>query len=281
MVNYDIVKPEQTYKGLSYGDWVARWSNWVFSDDPDSTELQGDILFLRGNLRYSQDIAKAEVMGLFMTDKDKRSIIRWGSFYDRTGDSSILISTDTAIFVPVLTDTEFFGLPSEGGSMTTEEQVRNIARTNNDESGPIWATIESYGEKGPQPQPLCKDDLTNYRITSPVFKLWISERNPYWKDILQYPINPGEYHAVTDGFFILVVNLPEGSYRIRFGGKGRLSHNYRTDSIYDIHVTDTFRRKSTVTDISRKGEPIWLAPDAIPKRDLDALIKFRPHKPKA
>ena len=233
MVNYDdlVVRPEQSYNGLSYGDWATRWTNWVFSDDPDSTEIQGDVLFLRGNLKYYQDLAKAERMGLFMAGEGKKGVDRWKSFYDRTGEDSIVISDDTAIFVPVLTSTEFFGGESELGTMTTEAQVRNITRIATDESGPIWATIESSDGKGRS----CVDDLRKYRITSPVFKLWISERNPYWKDIFQYPINPGEYDAVTDGFFILLRNMAEGSYRIRFGGKGR--SDYRTDSVYDIHVS--------------------------------------------
>jgi hypothetical protein len=194
-----IVRPQESYNGMPYGDWVARWTNWVFSDDPDSTEVQGDVLFLRGNLKYSQDLAKAERMSLSITEQGEKGVDKWASFYDRTGEDSIVIAEDKAIFVPVLTSTEFSGGVSEFGTMTTEEQVRNIARTATDESGPIWATIESYDKSGSKQ--LCEDDLQNYRITSPVFKLRISERNPYWKDIIQYPINPGEYDAITDGFF--------------------------------------------------------------------------------
>src|SRR6187200_3270743 len=118
MVKYDdrVVGPEESYKGMPYGDWVARWTNWVFSDDPDSTEVLGDVLFLRGNLKYSQDLAKAEGTGLFMAGEAKKSVDRWGSFLDRTGEASIVISDDTAIFVPVLTSTEFLGGASELGT---------------------------------------------------------------------------------------------------------------------------------------------------------------------
>jgi hypothetical protein len=282
MVKYDdrVVGPEESYKGMPYGDWVARWTNWVFSDDPDSTEVLGDVLFLRGNLKYSQDLAKAEGTGLFMAGEAKKSVDRWGSFLDRTGEASIVISDDTAIFVPVLTSTEFLGGASELGTMTTEEQVRNITRIATDESGPIWATIESSDGKGPVP--LCGQNLRNYRIASSIFKLWVSERNPYWKYIFQYPISPGEYDAVTDGFFILLRSLPEGSYRIRFGGKGRL--DYRTDSVYDIHVSAAYRRRLTVTDISgRPEQSVWKDDssvlDGIPKRSIPRLMKFRSPKP--
>lgn len=272
MVNYEdhIVKPEESYRGMSYGDWVARWTNWLFSDDPDSAELQGDVLFLRGNLKYSQDLELAERVGLLGTGQ--QSVDPWASFYNRTGEDGIVVSAGTAILVPVITSTEFFGGVSELGTMTTEEQVRNIARIATDESGAIWAAIESADRKGRSA--LSKEiPLTRYRITSPVFKLRVSDRNPYWKNILQDPLNAGEYDAVTDGFFILLRDLPPGSYRVQFGGKGRL--NYRTDSVYDIYITAAFARKSTVTDISsgKTEDYVWKAREEIPERNLPILKK--------
>jgi hypothetical protein len=73
--------------------------------------------------------------------------------------------------------------------------------------------------------------------------------------------------------------MPEGSYRIRFGGKGRL--DYRTDSVYDIHVTANYHHKSTVTDISSSDQGVWQAPNGKPKREhLPKLMKFST-KPKS
>lgn len=265
---YVVVEAEQTYKGLSYNEWVARWTNWVFSDDPDSIEVQGDVLFLRGNLEYSQHIAGAKAVGL-LTAQDED---RWKAFYNRTGDSCVVISDDTAIFLPILSDTEFFGGQSEVGVLPTEDQARHIARINTDESGPIWATIQKYGG---QATALCPD-LKKYRITSSAFKLRISDKNPYWKYILNNQVNPGEYDAITDGFFVLITDVPQGSYRIQFGGRGRLSQDYRTDSVYDIHVTRAFPRKSTVIDISTKrGQSISFAPGGIPTRNPGRLVEFK------
>jgi len=274
MVDYSkwIVSPDQNYKGMSYGDWVARWTNWLFSEEPERNEVQRDVVFLQGNVEYYRDLAKASERG--------GSVNPWEPFYNRTGDASIIISDDTPILVPALTSTKVFGGGSEFGTMDNEEQLRRVARIDNDESGAIWATIESSDGKGPVP--LCGENLRNYRIASSIFKLWVSERNPYWKYIFQYPISPGEYDAVTDGFFILLRTLPEGSYRIRFGGKGRL--DYRTDSVYDIHVSAAYRRRSTVTDISgRPEQSVWKDDssvlDGIPKRSIPRLMKFRSPKP--
>ncbi len=73
--------------------------------------------------------------------------------------------------------------------------------------------------------------------------------NPFRKEIFEYaPVSSGEYDAVTDGYFLLLTGLPEGSHRIRFGGKGRLE--YRTDSVYDLFV-DSTARPSRMVDISK------------------------------
>ena len=51
---------------------------------------------------------------------------------------------------------------------------------------------------------------------------------------LDDPIGPGAHDAVVRGCFILI-NLPQGRYRIDFGGHG--TNNYFTRSIYDIYIT--------------------------------------------
>ena len=189
---------------------------------------------------------------------------------------SVVISDNRPVFVPVLTSTKVFGGGSEAGIMFTEEQVRRIARIDNDQSGVMWATIQSYGDKSERPllsfAKEDKADLLMYRITSRVFKLSISERNPYWSYMFQYPINSGEYDAVTDGFFILIKSLPKGSHRLRFGGKGRL--DYRTDSVYDLHVNPQFRLVSTVMDVSTEPSHIFFnsPKESIGKPDRSKVI---------
>ena len=63
-------------------------------------------------------------------------------------------------------------------------------------------------------------------------------------------MDPGEYQAITDGFFIILKSLPANtSWRLRFGGKGRQKY-YRTDAIYDIHVTSSERPRVMVRDVT-------------------------------
>jgi hypothetical protein len=220
-----VVRPEQNFQGLSYGDWAAAWTNWLFSEDADRNEAQGSTLFLRGNIEhYGQD--------------DK-------SFYDRTGDRCVVISKGTSILIPILTTTNFIGSQHEGNTYESEAQIRSAAQRENDNSGGIWALIQRLKNKG-EWEPIVKD-LLCYRVTSPVFTITIPERSAFLEKLTPlYSPGAGEHQAVTEGFFVLMKWLPEDTCRLQFGGKGR--SNYRTNSIYDIHIAD--RSKMLVRDIT-------------------------------
>ena len=47
----DVVRPTENFRGMSYSEWATIWSNWLFSEDPDTYD-GGNILFLRGNVSY-------------------------------------------------------------------------------------------------------------------------------------------------------------------------------------------------------------------------------------
>ena len=130
-----IVDPDNNYKGISYGDWVARWTNWLFSADPDRNEVQGDVVFLRGNVDYGTALQKAKAGNPLFNS--------WDFFYDRTGEAGVVISDFTSVVVPVITSTYLIGAESKYGILNTEEQVRSVTRIDNDQSVGIWATIES------------------------------------------------------------------------------------------------------------------------------------------
>jgi hypothetical protein len=68
-----IVPPTETFNGLSYGNWVAIWWNWLFTNQKQG----GSVYFLRGN-----------------TDLEPVII--------RTGREALTISVQTAIFFPII-----------------------------------------------------------------------------------------------------------------------------------------------------------------------------------
>ena len=101
-------------------------------------------------------------------------------------------------------------------------------------------------------------DINDYMIESPLFKLKVSERNPFLPH-LEVPLEPGEHDAVVVRLFLLVEGLPIGRYRIQFGGKGR--GDYRTDAMYDILV-DGDKPLTTTQDFSK--EPSGVRKGRIP-----------------
>ena len=55
MSGYDIVPPNQNFRGMSYGEWAGEWCNWLLgSKKPDYQRYSrgNPVLFLRGAYDY-------------------------------------------------------------------------------------------------------------------------------------------------------------------------------------------------------------------------------------
>jgi hypothetical protein len=221
MSYYDIVPPNENFRGRSYGEWAAEWWKWLLgSKDPDYS--QGDpMLFLRGAFDYEQ-------IGEQRRPKRKLHL-------NRTEDRKIEIFEGTPILFPVI-DAEITEEDLEpddrGEKMNIEAKMRYLARRENDESGPIGATIQ-IGTEGPKTKIV--DDLKPYRAESPLFKLVVSN-DSIIADKLDFPQKAGTFDAVADGYYILIRSLPPSNepYRIHFEAVGR--NNYYNSATYDIIV---------------------------------------------
>lgn len=232
---YEVLDVEHNYRGLSYGSWAATQRNWLFSERPDY-QYENDILFLRGSMFYSGSEAAKE-------QKQTPSIPDKQVFHNRTGDLEERIHEEAAIFVPVITATFVIGESFGGTYFENEDQIRNAARKETRLSGDMWAVIKNEKDAD------WKNIVTNikdYWIESPLFRLRVSDKNPFLKT-LELPLEPGEYDAVVVGYFILIKHIDPGRYRIQFGAKGR--GDYRTDAIYDIYVES--KLTNTSRDVSK------------------------------
>jgi hypothetical protein len=227
-----IVRPSENFLGMSYSEWVMTWCNWLFSEDPDTYD-GGAIVFLRGNLNY-QSVNNSEVGPRFIDPK---------GIYDRTGQNCQTIFERTAVLVPVIVGMFIAGELYEGKRLRTPEQLRYSANIEIHKSGPIWATIM---KKGHATAHELVDDLKDYYVATPLFKLTVPE-NSFLKDKADLPYRPGTYDMVAAGIFLLIKSLPSSTYRINFGGK---TGAYHTDSVYDVIVQG--KRKETLNDISAK-----------------------------
>jgi hypothetical protein len=225
----DVVLPSETFRGMSYGDWIASWHQWLVSDNP--SYIGEDILFLRGNVNYRSVDDKEDEGPRFLDPK---------AVYDRTKDNGETIFEGTAILIPILTSHFYIGDFYNGRKITTIPYLRYV--TNKDTNGgSVWATIIKKGNKVTK----IVSDLKEYRFESPLYLLSIP-RNSKLRKKMDYPPKPGSYHAITVGYFIIIKYLRAGTYRLRFGGTNGSA--YHTNSLYDINILK--KRKDNVIDKS-------------------------------
>jgi hypothetical protein len=233
-VKVNVVPVNENFRGLSYGQWASIWDNWLMSEDPDNT-IRKDILFLRGNLDY-KPVAPNDDFPRFSDPS---------TAFIKTGENTEMIFENTAVLIPVLTAQYSIGDIYDGKRLTKEHELRNAVNRDSDESSRIWATITHKTKKL-----RIVDDLNTYRVESPLFQLSIPD-NSKLRLGTQDAVKPGIYDTVVGGFFLIILSLPKGSYRLEFGGNGR--GNYSTNSIYDITVDGL--RKSMVIDNTTKAIP--------------------------
>jgi len=209
-----IVKTSENYKGLSYNNIIIRWQRWLLSDRPDQHQF-GDILFLRGSVGYH----------------------RSSSSYLHT---SVVVPEGIPILVPVVTTLYNIGERYKGQLIKDEFYLRKAVREHVDAAGPFWATLSNNGGRVFR----LAQNLAEFRVESMLFKLKVSEQNPFL-DRMDERIFPGEYTSLVAGFFILLRDLPPSSYKIRFGGYGM--DGFYTESLYEIQIIS---RKISAKDIS-------------------------------
>lgn len=214
-----VLPPNQTFKGLSYGDWVAIWSNWFLSRDVDSYDGE-DILFLR-------------LPADFKTVSDAEGAMRYQdpeSFLDRTGNKKMRILQGTAVFIPLAVSVMTVGDDHEGKFIQNEKDLRSSVNDDIDHIRSLWANVKlNHSEQSIRLVP----DLRLYRIETPLFKLTVPEDSNL-NNLYDYPLKPGIHEAVTEGYFVLLLELSPLTYQFDFGCEG--PGDYSARSVYDVTV---------------------------------------------
>lgn len=209
----NVVPPDQSFRGLPYGEWAALWWKWLLSEEP---EYRGDMLFLRGNVDYRPlggegGPAHIDSKGYYKAEET--------------------IYEDTPIFFPVSNVLFVRGELDDGVAVETEQEARQAARRHTYEVNSMWATVMRSGDS--KPARMVKN-LRDHLVESPQFELEVSDKSLF-RTRMETPIEPGTYYpSVTVGYYILISSLFTSKYRIRFGSHGR--GTYHTDSLYDITV---------------------------------------------
>lgn len=240
MKYYEIVGPNENFRGRSYGEWASEWWNWLVSDEPDRYSMDDPIIFLRANIDYG-----------FV---EGRGRIHTGKHHDRRNSRKIKIFDDTAIFFPVIEAEFSYGdkYPEDvSKTVKTEKEMRYLARKDINEGGSMGATIR----RGNGPRSPIVRNLKEYRAESPLFKLSVSEKNPL-RNKMEVVHDPGTFQAVTDGYWILIKCLHSSDvlYEIHFEAEGRATQYSATYSIsVRRRMNDEVKDKS---HILRKMETI-------------------------
>ncbi len=102
-----------------------------------------------------------------------------------------------------------------------------LCRRDQHEGGTFWCTIRKDG---------CDEvDLTGLLsyIETPSFEMRVAEKSPL-RDYFEMPIKPGTYPTFSAARALMIKRLPEGKYRLHYGGYGR--GRYFSDSVYDFIV---------------------------------------------
>lgn len=240
--------PSQMLRGKNYGDWIAEWSNWIMSEQPDNYD-GADILFLRGNVDYHYDS-----IGQRLKDP--------GGFLNKMEDRGYRITADTAVFIPVITAMFRKVDRYEGRQTSDERNMRYAARKDIFEGTEMWLVYKKYDDlvnDWPADYQNVVSSLYDFIFETRLFTLYVDTNSPL-RQRLEEPLDPGEYEAVTHGYVVILTDFQPGTYRFKFGGKGR--DEYYTHSGYDISVEGI--RVPNSLDLSTK-------PLAIPNFDITKL----------
>jgi hypothetical protein len=197
-IDFEVVSPTERWRGKTYGEWLAECWQKCLSSNPD--DISGGMLFLRAST------AKGPLV--------------------MTGNNAVTISSDTSIFLPVITsEMDQYDSPD----LKTEVSLLAAANKDIDEGDPpskIVATIDDEA---------IVNNLREFRVESPMFSLSVPT-DSLLKDDLEVKEPVGTCEAVASGYCLIIKSLPprEEPYSIKIKAKGRGS--YEQDETYDIKL---------------------------------------------
>ncbi len=210
-----VIPPQAMPYGLSYGDWGARWTQWVSTTPVPYTEgtgsnsgegQSGPVWFLGVN-QYITWLAEGPEVYVAVG----------------TADWTITMPAGKAVFVPV----RQVLITAPPGSMTEAEMQASIE-----------LDVSHITELGATVDGRPVGNLYAYRGTSSLFSL-------YWVEGDLWGFGPGGLEdAVTDGYWVMLAPLPVGhhvvythSVDVYTAEEAGVDFTYTADITYHVTVT--------------------------------------------
>lgn len=208
--SWKLVKPCESYLGLSYSSWVQKWFQWLVGPDPDSHN-NGDVVFLRG---------------IDSTLRNGRYF-----FYLKFGQNRLRISENQALFLPLVSYSA--DEKNEPNCDTAQKRLTLVMR------------LMQYGDNPPKNnqatingKPITDLDdsytLKDYQFISSDFDLDVPDPTDESYGTLLGPkmdtplINPGISKCVVGAYAMIIKGLQQGRYLINSYANGELGYFTRT-----------------------------------------------------
>jgi hypothetical protein len=189
---------------LTYGEWTARWWQWLVSIPEDGNPAADET---GENCGIGQSGPVWFLAGTF------------GGFNERNCD----IPAGKSILFSVLNAECSY---AEYPDLRTESELRSCAVSSNDAVTELMVTIDG--------QAIDDSQLKSYRVQSPLFNLTLPENS-----IFGLPASTTQ--AVSDGFWVFLPALGPGQYEIHFRGAivdftTESQNNFVQEVVYHIRI---------------------------------------------
>jgi hypothetical protein len=230
---FRVVPVNSIFKGKTYSQWIADWTNWFFMQYPDqyNSEPWNDVKFLT-SFPSPDTIAQLGNPG----ERIRYEGSEFGNIPNiKTGENMLVMYDDQAIFFPVILAMWINSDEKDYGYM--ERWVKNQNSVSDDPPPVHQFTLDNL--------PLLPSaEVVNHRIMSNgLFQVRIPDA-PYGtslKDFVFEPSQPGLYDAVCEGYFFMLKDLEarDEPYRLMSFATGASYPElgeYHAAFVYEIRV---------------------------------------------
>jgi hypothetical protein len=211
-----VAPPDSRPLNVTYGDWGAKWWQWVYSFPSSQNPLSDET---GERCASNQNGTVWFLVGTFGGSVTRQCTIPAGA----------------SLFFPLL-NTE---CSIAGGDGTNEQELRSCATAQIDRVSNLKAIVD--GVQVP--------DLHNYRAQSQLYNITLPTDNIMG-------VEAGTTPSIAEGYWIFLNPLPLGNHEISFGGSAgnpsvTSSMNFVTDVTYHLTVTNSTSTNSTSVQVTQ------------------------------
>lgn len=240
---FQVMRPDQVYRGMTYKDLIEEWWNWAYSEDPTPSN-DTDPIFLSGNI---ESAITEENLG----SETPEAISRINDIYR---PNPIDITRDSAVFFPVYNTLFLINDKYHEQELKSLHECKKFARMEFGSMSKVWGTYtyQPPGRKNQKPKAVTAGGLWKNYIESSI--TLVGSKNNKMNRESNYKLDEEPHEGADVGIYLLMRNFIPGRYTIDFGGIS-IKNNFFTRAVYTLNVDRESiavkkRRGSNGSDIS-------------------------------